>query len=341
MLVCVSMLECDQGTPRATFAEALERYLGETLHARIYVRAINCPSNLPGFLDRTYDFYETMIADNRCVIVAARDHAATPADVAKHVHLVSSSVEAIVVYAAQSLSAHNRSRLIAQAVAFVVPGNQLYIPELAMDLREHFRAPRTRPTDGLSPAAQAVLFHHLLRLDEFETTPSSIAQRLRYSPMSIGRAFDDLVAVGLARTLRDGKQRHLYFNADRRTLMEGARTLLRSPVRGVKYFRNGRQIAGMKLAGESALARLTDLSWARMETVAIATGEWRAAARAFDNREVEECDANFTVETWSYDPAGLSDGPLVDPLSLYAQFWDHGHERVAMAADSLLERIPW
>ena len=42
------------------------------------------------------------------------------------------------------------------------------------------------------------------------------------------------------------------------------------------------------------------------------------------------------VETWSYDPAGLSDGPVVDPLSLYMQFHDHQDERIAIEADKLL-----
>src|SRR5690606_13812044 len=100
-----------------------------------------------------------------------------PANIARHVALVRSAVDAIVVFAAPAASAYNRSRLIAHGVAFVVPGNQLYIPELAMDLREHFRSPRTRPTDALSPAAQAVLFHHILRLDETATTPTALARR--------------------------------------------------------------------------------------------------------------------------------------------------------------------
>src|SRR5436190_285935 len=79
-----------------------------------------------------------------------------------------------VVFAAASVTAHNRSRLIGQRIGFIVPGNQLYIPELAMDLREHFRASKSRHADGLSPAAQAVLFHHILHLDLNATTPSAI-----------------------------------------------------------------------------------------------------------------------------------------------------------------------
>ena len=51
--------------------------------------------------------------------------------------------------------------------------------------------------------------------------------------------------------------------------------------------------------------------------------------------------ADGVVETWRYDPHVLSDSPVVDVLSLYAQFWDHRDERVAYAASELLEAIDW
>lgn len=323
------------------FAEALKRYLWETLHDKVRVDEIDGTISVPTFLERSYSFYKARIVGRQCILIAARENIATPADIAKHVSLVRSAVDAIVIFAAPSLSAHNRSRLIVQGVAFIVPGNQLYIPELAMDLREYFRAPKPRGAEGLSPAAQAVLFHYLLRLDEFATTPSAIAGRLRYSPMSIGRAFDDLVAVGLAKTEKRGKERHLYFNADRREFVDSARPLLRSPVRTIKHVRNDRPVPNLKLAGESALAELTDLSRPRTETFAVVASDWRAIAESFDLIEVDEFEETFAVETWSYDPAGLSDGPVVDPLSLYAQFRDHRDERISMAAERLLENVLW
>lgn len=336
------MLEHNLDLTEHGFAGALERYLCETLHARIRVKRFDTVASLPSFLARSYKFYETRIVGRRCVFVTAGVAVGTPSDVAKHVALVRSGVnDGVVVFAAPSLSAHKRSRLLAQGVAFVVPGNQLYIPELAMDLREHFRAPRPRTVDGLSPAAQAVLFLHLLGRDDGATTPSAIAERLRYSAMSIGRAFDYLTAAGLADTEKRGKERHLRFKTDGCALLEDARELLRSPVRAVKFIRDGHIGPILKRAGESALAELTDLSPPRIETRAVAAGDWKAVAETGSFVETDEYDATFIVETWYYDPAWLSDDPVVDPLSLYAQFKDHGDERVAMAVERLLEKALW
>ena len=296
---------------------------------------------LPSFLERSYTFYESEIAGRRCVFVAALSEAATPADIAKHIGLVRKAIDAIIVFATPSLSAHNRSRLISQGVPFIVPGNQLYIPDLAMDLREHFRAPRQRNVKGLSPAAQAVLFDHLLQHDTDATIPSLIAARLNYSAMSIGRAFDDLVQVGIALTEKHGKERHIRFKFEGRQLFDEARDLLRSPVRASKFVRSNHFEASLKQAGESALAALTDLSRPALPTFAVPAGNWKATAQTFSFVETSEDQADLVIETWSYDPAALSDTVTVDPLSLYAQFKDHRNERVSMAAEHLLENIAW
>ena len=324
------------------FAEVLKRYFRQTLHDAIKIESIDGTVSVPTFLDRSYHFYEAWIAGTRCVLVATMENTATPTEIAKHISLVRSAMGAIAVFATPSLNARNRSRLIAQGVPFVVPGNQLYIPDLAMDLREYFLAPKPKEVAALSPVAQAVIFHHLLRRDELTTTPSAIAKCLRYSPMSIGRAFDNLVAAGLATAEKCGKERHIRFGANRRELIETVRPLLRTPVRSIKHIVNGGPVlSNLKLAGETALAQLTDLAPPRKETFAVGASDWKSVVETFGLVEGDESEPQFMVETWSYDPAGLSDGSVVDPLSLYVQFHDHQDERIAIEADKLLENVRW
>ena len=322
-------------------AAALQRYLESTLHEPARVVALERAPSLPSFLSRMYSLLEGHVAGRRCIFLATADNTATPSDIAKHVALVRPAVDAIVVFVAPWLSAHNRSRLIGQGVPFVVPGKQLYIPDLAMDLRERFRTPKQRRATGLSPAAQAVLFHRLLRLDQTAATPSLVAMQLRYSAMSIGRAFDDLVGAGLAQTERHGKERRIRFEAEGRQLFDAAHDLLRSPVRTEKFIRDVHAAPPLKRAGESALAELTDLSPPPLPALAVASTDWKNVAQTHEFIDTDRDRASHIVETWSYDPAALSAAPTVDPLSLYAQFHDHRDERVSMAAERLLDGMPW
>ncbi len=342
MLVCMTMLEIRHARPNDRFAEALQRYLAEALHDDIQISRFRGRASLPAFIERSYKLYESTIADRPCVFMAAGDQSNSPTDIAKHISIVRAAFKvALVAYAASSLSAHNRARLIKQRVPFVIPGNQLYMPDLAIDLREHFRASRTINAEALSPAAQAVLLDHLLRSDTLTALPSQIAERLHYSAMSIGRAFDDLVALGLAETETVGRTRHIQFKHTGRKLFDAARSYLISPVRSVKYVKSRINHAGLLVAGESALAELTDLSRPRTPTYALAASSWKAIARDRHLVETEKLDAELAIETWSYDPSALSTSGTVDALSLYAQYKDHRDERIAGAAEQLLEHISW
>ena len=322
-------------------ATALQRYLEDTLHEPARVAEFDGAPSLPSFLSQMYSLLEGYVAGRRCIFLATTDNTATPSDIAKHVALVRPAADAIVVFVAPWLSAHNRSRLIGQGVPFVVPGKQLYIPDLAIDLRERFRTPKPQRAAGLSPAAQAVLFHRLLRLDETATTPSIVAAQLHYSAMSVGRAFDDLVGAGLAHTERHGRERRIRFAAEGRQLFDAAHELLRSPVRTEKFVRDAHAAPPLKHAGESALAELTDLSPPPLPAFAVAASDWRIFAQTDELVETDRNQASHIVETWSYNPAALSAARTVDPLSLYAQFHDHRDERVSMAAERLLDGMPW
>ena len=78
-----------------------------------------------------------------------------------------------------------------------------------------------------------------------------------------------------------------------------------------------------------------------MDTFAVAASDWKETADTCGLLETDRDDADGIVETWAYDPAGLCGGPVVDRLSLYAQFRNHRDERVSMAAERLLEDMAW
>jgi hypothetical protein len=337
------MLHLRRPLQENSFAKAIERYLVHALHIEVQIHAMASPAGLPVFLERLYTLYRVTIVGRPIIILAARKEPAPVSDIAKHAHQVRRVVadDTIVVFAAPFLSAHNRSRLVEHGIAFIVPDNQLYLPDLAVDLREHFRAQKPdRSETGLSPVAQAVLFYYLLHSPP-ALSPPALAHNLHVTRMSIGRAFDELITLELADDDRQGRERHIRFRQHGRELLNTARNQLRSPVRSIRYVIGMRPSPPLKLAGESALAQLTDLNRPTLDSYAIAARSWKHLADDLHLVETDKNDGDFIIEAWSYDPSGLATGPEVDPLSLYAQFKDHSDERVAGAAEQLLERIPW
>ena len=228
------MLETtSKSAPSKSLVRHLRAYLKTTLHYDVHLTEWDGTKRLPGFLAHRYRFYTGKIIQQPCLFSVDQDpENDTPAQISKHISTMQKEFSGIVIYTAPNMSATRRSRLIDAGVAFVVPGNQLYVPALAVDLREIFRSGKKRGSDKLSPAAQAALFYSILSRDELEfnpeqRTPSRMATTLSYSQMSIGRAFDELSDFGLATIEVKGRQKFLFVHECSRSFVEEHRKLLR------------------------------------------------------------------------------------------------------------------
>lgn len=343
------MLDITRKRPgNGDFAAELRAYVAATLHRPIELSRWNGAAALPSFLSHRYDFFAALIGHQPCLFAADRGTTdATPADVAKHLARIEQAFDGVVIYASQHVVADRRSRLVANGVPFVVPGNQLYIPPLALDLREHFHARPKRGLDQLSPVAQAVLFYgilfnHELRANPANRMPSQMARALFYSAMSVGRAFEELASTELAQVSKHGRKKEIHFAEDGRGLIELARPLLRRPARARKFMRGRLIVPPMKVAGESALANTTGMSPPPLPVYAMHADAWDATAAANNLSIVDNADqAEAVIELWHYRPDALTEFAVVDPLSLYAQFWDDPNERIAQAAEDALDHVSW
>lgn len=320
------------------FAEQLRAYVEVTLHQPVRFTHWLGATGLPVFLSHRYDFLTGSISRHPCLFAVDRGTInVTPTEVSKHLVHIERVFDGIVIYAAQRLSADRRARLIANNVSFVIPGNQLYIPQLALDLREYFRARPKRKQAQFSPVTQALLFYHLLSLPQ---PPEAFLGS--YSTMSAWRAYEELRQLELVKISKRGRANWIDLIAEPRQLFDMAGPFLRDPARSRKYVGTGSMSAGIMQAGESALAALTDLSPPALPVYAVHYKEWgRVIADSNLTLVKHDEDAKSIMELWHYDPKILATAGIVDRLSLYAQFRNHSDERIAKAAEDLLEQISW
>ncbi|MDB5467995.1 MAG: uncharacterized protein JWQ46_2757 [Phenylobacterium sp.] len=321
-----------------------EAYIHELFGEHLALEPMDVSGRLPFFLADKYAFLQGAVFGRPCVFMAvAASQLETPAATAKHWSQVRTALGGeVVVVLTDALSSHNRQRLIAHRVPFLAPGNQLFIPDLAMDLREHFRAEPKEAPARLTPAGQVTVLTAILGEPLAGATPSRLGRQFGYSPMSMGRVFDELQALELAEVRDVGRERLLNFHDRGRSLWERARPLLQSPVRKSRIIARPPEPLHAPIAGESALAQYTSLSFPRQETRAVPAREWKTLSRFF-NLELRDSrdEDGLRIETWSYDPALLSHEPVVDRLSLYLSLEDRRDERLDRAAEALLEDMPW
>lgn len=322
--------------------DGLATYLHETLGVTIAPTPWANGSRLPPFLQDRYNFLEAQLLGHRCLFLLGRgDREEPPAAIRKHVEQVQTKWNGPVVYVRQRVTAYHRRRLIEHKVPFVVPGNQLYLPTLGIDLREHFRQLQaSRPT--FRPSAQAVLIHMLLS-GESDFGPAELAPRLGYSAMSISRALDEVEAAGLAESYPAGRERRLHLKAPKPETWQSAKPYLRDPVQSRHWVRprRGQELPGPR-AGLTALAHYSMLADPGNLVAAVSRDDWRSLRQrdAMQEATAHESGA-LNLEVWNYPPTLFARGGVVDRMSLYLSLRETNDERIEAALEHMMGDAPW
>jgi hypothetical protein len=219
----------------------------------------------------------------------------------------------------------------------------MYLPFLAMDLRE--RGPRLGRAnrETLSAAAQAVVLRRLLGAPVEDLTLAELATAMGYSAMTMTNVGNEIERFALCAVEREGRTKRIVFDGDGARLWERALPLLVSPVRKTRWVRRWSAPRGARIvAGLTALARYTNIADDDVPCFALWHKDYRLLAR---RGEIVECrgpdNAEAVVESWNYDPAKLARGDMVDRLSLYLTLRDTPDERVERELRVLLDGAGW
>lgn len=320
----------------------LERYLHDALGVAVTAAPWLGSEHLPHFLKELYGFAEIHLLGIHCLLVVDTGPAEqSPAALRKHVDLLQARQTADVIYVRARMTAYNRKRLIEHKVPFIVPGNQMYLPMLAMDLREHFRKLPSQLA-LFSPSTQALVIHTLLRGTEEVLIPLEMARRLGYSAMTMTRAFDELEAANLGQVTVRGRQRCLRFTERPQELWTKAQPFLRSPVSKRVFIRRTEAPVGGLRAGLSALAQYSMLAAPAYTTYALSREDWKSLRQRHEPIAVPTPDPDaHEIEIWSYPPALFADRGLVDPLSLYLSLKDDRNERIEASLNEMMRKLGW
>ena len=328
--------------------ESISHYLGSTL-GLTDLTFVDYPKTqqLPYLLQDAFAFLQMELGRHSVTLVIPKKN--TPLRQMRDA-LTHMPKEALLVLCFESLASYERRYLIEQKISFLVPGNQLYLMELGIDLREYFHRQRKAPVRALNPATQAMLLWFLQNQAlASEWSPSEIAVTLQYSNMTASRAVAELVELGLFEEFSLGRRKYLRSSNDHEVIWQKAKPYLRTPVKYEIWthspvFLRPSEIC---LAGISALSKLTMVNADPETCYALSPAQWRenqANIRALPEKE----PGATCYQIWAYEPrmqrsanAILSGTPCVDSLSLWLSFRDSGDPRIELALSDLEKGLRW
>ena len=324
---------------------AIQQYLHDSLGFTAKIRPWPGAAKLPYFLQDAFDTREMTLLGHPILLAnprAGRNQGL--ADVKAQLNKLRSIASLPVIYVTDALASYERKRLVEQQVPFLVPGNQLYLPDLGIDLREYFRQTQQAPAAALSPATQALLIAALLHKPwRAEWKPAEIVANLGYTPMTLSRAVRELTATGIAKLERHGRDRYLNTTRSPHDVWEQAKPLLRSPVKRAVWVLAPAKWMPPKIrtAGMSALAQLSLLAEPPIPVYAVSAAQWKAATKAGVEELLEPSEGCCEWQLWNYSPELLANSRTVDPLSLTLSLQHETDERVQLALDELRKQFPW
>lgn len=298
-------------------------------------------SGLPVYLTRRFDIRELHVFGRALVIALTAEDQFDLSQLAKQRETLADKLGRDIVLVLPRIRSHERNRLILKQIPFIVPGRQMYLPMMLVDLREAFSAPAHVKTDAISWVAQVILLRHLQFSDIEEQPLSQVALTLGYSAMAISQALDQLVALKLCRRKRLGRTKFIQVEHTPQNLWATIEPLMRSPVKKSYFIQHiDRAVKRPLQAGMTALAAKTDLVGNMIPTLAMSVAEFRKASTAgLLSHSLLEEDAEMTIQAWAYAPRLLSSGPIVDELSLYLTLRDDPDERVQISLDKMVENF--
>lgn len=301
-------------------------------------------AGLPFFLLDAYEFFAIEFFGRRFLAMCERagfdaQPTASPATIAKHIEVCAEKTGLPCIYVAEAITAYNRERLIKQRVQFVIPGNQMFLPSLGLDLREYYRkALRPKESIALKPAAQAVILFLLARSRQGEFHLTDLAAEMGYTKMTISRVVEELDGAKLIKAEQRGRAKMVTLNGDRRGVWEKALPMLQTPVwqiHRVESCYGDSEVFDAVEAGETALAQYTNLNEPARRVVAVTKDQWTRA------RLKDVPDGDLEVEVWRYNPKLLAQHNRAHPLTLFLRFRGHEDERVEMAVRDMMKHYEW
>jgi DNA-binding MarR family transcriptional regulator len=333
------MLEAIPDARLEALGDAAETYVQHAFGRRLELIPIT-PTNVPHFVLDRYKLWRGSLNGRTLILIAAREpRSGFTTDILKHRDLVRRQLGVdLVLLLLDHVPAAIRRQMVDRQIGFIAPGAQLYVPEALLDLRERAPAMASAPPAQISPTTQLALLAIMQGVNLEDENLTELAGRFHVAIMSMSRTLDELEALQLAKARHVGRQRRLHMLLGGRELWDAVRDRLQSPVRKVRVVSGNVEGNFAPLAGESALAHYTMLAAPRVETRAISSARWKSLAlvpaTSFD-------DERFEVQTWSYDPQILARDAVIDRLSLFLSVRENPDERVAQAAEELLEAFEW
>ncbi|MDO5441644.1 MAG: MarR family transcriptional regulator [Bacillota bacterium] len=313
----------------------MKDYLISLFSNAVKIKKIPAPKNIPLYLTTRRVFYSVALYDVSFIVAEVDENEKfTAAAYKKQAAQLADAYSLNVAFSFKNMTKSQRNSFISNTIPFICDENQVFLPFLGIALNEMFRVKKQCNIEKMMPVTQ-LLFLYLAYSDSDDVIKSIAANDLGLSRPNITRASSQLLAMGLIKEYKLGKEVHMVRVANGWGYYELAKDYLINPIQKKFMVKSKDLSVDYPLAGQTALSKFSMLNTPAYEVRAIFKGDKNichlipADARWEDEKITE-------IELWKYDPAIFSKAGVVDPISMLCSI-EADDERIEKALDEVLE----
>lgn len=329
--------------------EKLKEYIHQILGKDLEIKELakEYTNKLPFLFRNNFNFYVTHLHNHELILVQVnKKDAFNAAQLRQQVIAIQKVFEKRIIIVTEDITAINRKRLIDQKISFIVPGKQMFLAELLIDIQDFNKDKAFQKELFLLPSSQLILLYQILHKDDdlSQYTFKELAEKFQYTQMGISKAIENLKRLAIVEVVGT-KEKNIVFDSDRQKLWKNIEKHLIDPVLKTVYVDEKPKIK-MFCSHTTALEEYSDMNPSRLEYFAIEKNKFYELEKANQLVNLNNESGNYALEVWKYNPEiiakGITKKNNVDPLSLYISLKDGFiDERTDMALDQIIKKYVW
>lgn len=258
----------------------------------------------------------------------------------KRIAIIEQALGISCLLALDDINPDMRRTLISNHINFVVADRQLNLPSLLLFLTERGMGIKKQVQEMLSPAAQFIIFYHLIKESLNGLKLIDVSQRVGYALKTVSNAIAELVNAEVCEIIQPDKRTKIaHFNKSRKTIWDKLQSRLSSPIVNIYYVDSASLLvdAPVCYSYDSALSKTTMITYPAYDTYAIERTN-PLIKQLQEKGELHIGEGNIKLEIWKYSPLLLATDSIADPLSLWMCYREEDDERVDGELERLIEK---
>lgn len=329
--------------------EKLKEYIHQILGKDLEIKELSkeLTNKLPFLFKNNFNFYVTHLNNHELILIQLKkEDTFNATQLRQQVIAIQKVLDKKIIIVTEDITAINRKRLIDQRISFIVPGKQMFLAELLIDIQDFNKDKEFQKEFLLLPSAQLILLYQILHKEDnlSQYTFKELAEKFQYTQMGITKAIENLKRLAIVEVIGT-KEKNIVFETDIPKLWKSIEKHLINPVLKTVYVDEKLTIK-MYNSNATALEEYSDMNPSKLEYFAIEKNKFYELEKTNQLVNLNNESGNYALEVWKYNPElitkGITKKNNVDPLSLYISLKEGFiDERTDMALDQIIEKYVW